>query len=110
MTRELKFRAWEIPDETVEFEWLMHYNINAYLSSFIDNPDYVIMRWTWIKDINWKDLYECDTVMWSWKIYSIVWHNCWFVMQWENEMEKLDIESNVVIIWNINPEILNLPF
>jgi uncharacterized phage protein (TIGR01671 family) len=60
--REIKFRAWEKPDEIVSFNGAMHYNIvgNDYFGKWLSSDEYVIMQFTGLKDRLGKEIYEGD--------------------------------------------------
>lgn len=101
-----------------EVEWLSFRHNNIILSTDIEVErqqklwDFELVQYTWLKDKNWKEIYEGDilrvwTINWivkyfSWK-YVIVDKNDNFLTEFYNSWHLFRI------IWNIyeNPELLN---
>lgn len=134
MSREIKFRwyhkkkkiMWVISelysDWTVFFEW--YYKNWGWLND-VKLKDIELMQYTWLKDKNWKEIYEwdlielqhncwstiCEVIYGNWAYYakSIGWPSkdtmMWLYTSEFNNPNYLKVE----IIWNIyeNSDLLN---
>lgn len=116
MQREIKFRAWDIPDEISFPDGCMSYfGINNFLKGDYD----VLMQYTGLKDKNGKEIYEGDIVKfekrWDNKELSDVVTMERFPRYWlKNETfgyegEELDDPQECEVIGNIyqGPELIN---
>lgn len=112
--RIIKFRYWEKPDASVNFEGKMHYNSDEYFNKWCGNPEYETMQFTGLLDRNGKEIYEGDIVVGKelevlekkekyWK-EVVVWMNGF----WSPPMMTL-MEAEPEIIGNIyeNPELIS---
>lgn len=106
--REIKFRC-----RDKEAEWMFEFNLldeewyNEKLGTIPLDESQVIMQYTWLKDKNWKEIYEGDILMiwkelievvkwvgdgeWMWDKQPLV----WFVHHQSIYKEPVEI------IWNI---------
>lgn len=121
---ELKFRAWDGYNIRYDITWFEHWHrsSNEMKWIFIKWEYYEIkttpvMQYTWIKDRNWKEIYEGDLIQYDWN--SRVWEvyfdedrlqyriRCtwkdWFVSSYS--MDWLDC----YVVWNIyeNSDLIN---
>ena len=108
MSREIKFRAWDkkyrrmrTPDAI--FEWKPYYYDD--LNGEIYEKDSILMQYTWLKDKNWKEIYEWDLLYRDLTNYFIVKYcDSWFYpffddWSWEASY-SLDM-TEMVVSWNI---------
>jgi uncharacterized phage protein (TIGR01671 family) len=123
--REIKFRVWD----KLNKQFLPYYMEESIRLTDINfwtlNKNYILIQYIWLKDKNWKEIYEWDIVRTttkkylSWEIVDIYWiikykasrHNAWF----DIEIYKWKIENwspwfaNCEIIWNFyeNENLIN---
>ena len=132
---EIKFRAWDTTDNTMWEPW------NPYITQFQafeiadrlcsgrflrkeEEHNYIFSQYTWLKDMNWKEIFEGDVVeLHNWGIRSneeIIWIS---EIYWDTEYNQWDFKmidweyiddqygrwrQSPKIIWNIyeNPNLL----
>jgi hypothetical protein len=109
--REIKFRAWYHWAWDPRVEWFMSYsekdnawNLEIFFRNVQDFSLWVeVMQYTWLKDNNWKEIYEGDYVKGSWDyIWEVIYDNDFLQYRFKNWRE-LDYYwlNKLEIIWNI---------
>ena len=106
--REIKFRAWDKKENilmtSMVYDWCLCFGFAPELPTTVktnwDNPNLLLMQFTWLQDIHWVDIYEWDVVYiaWYWN------YEAEFPFQ---ELYEASPEWDVEwIIWNIyeNPK------
>ncbi len=76
MNNNIKFRSWNKDRKTMEF-WDLWWNYIEYLSQ----DEETVMRFTGLKDVNGKDIYEGDIIGY--------WANACWVVVWEEYRWRL---------------------
>ena len=111
--REIKFRAWD----NVNNWWCFYNNCDCMIH--LNNPTCNITEFTWLKDKNWKDIYEWDIVEvntfehWNIRMYVIYDAPSFFlspsIVEKINVMKFSTPNVHETVIWNIyeNINLLN---
>jgi len=116
---ELKLYNWEISFVVCQDE----------KGKFIDFTEDEIKKWeiifrqyTWMKDINWKEVFDGDIVLYNWKKYVVkywefnywcdfcdVWYIWYYMLDNDGVIENMWITTEVEVIWNTydNKDLLN---
>lgn len=123
--REIKFRVYNKHTKKMyEVEWLS-FRHNLLIVSANEDwerkqklSDFELMQYSWLKDINWKEIYEGDIVKWFYN-YSVEINKAvvWFrIGRFEIDTFRciplyeflLWNETKLEIIWNIyeNPDLI----
>lgn len=120
--REIKFRAWDkecYQKELCMYSWKEMNEVQ--FDTMFENPRYVLMQYTGLKDINGRDIYEGDIVQMSTSWNSSEQYTKKYgyirVVEWDNKSakftnviaEKVDPYYDLIeVIGNIyeNPELL----
>jgi hypothetical protein len=108
MYREIKFRAWDKKEMKMKINlrlsdlWIYYEDVG--LNNIFNNDDIIFLQYTWLKDKNWKEIYEGDIVLYNWEYPQekpIIINEIYDVIR-----EELD--EKCLIIWNIyeNPDLL----
>ena len=116
--RKIAFRAWDWKNMSDTFDlWDLSYEWfpDLCLDDTWENimPHIIFMQYVWIKDKNWKEIYEWDIVKWYVGIAEVVYSidlglAPWFTLSYKdlnNEINIYDCE----VVGNIyeNPDLIN---
>lgn len=101
--RKITFRIWD--EKTKKMD------IPDNIANNIDWDKFNIMQYTWLKDKNWKEIYENDLIKWWCHIMRITYWKNWFfaLYDWGNAEIEYDVDfEKTEIIWNIykNPNLI----
>ena len=106
----MKFRVWNSESQTMAYFWLLDETLQETISKdFWNNP--IIMQYTWLKDKNWKEVYESDIVkikfdyaenildIYKWvEIINIMTYTLWD----DNMHDIVNVDEKYLeVIWNI---------
>ena len=126
MSREIKFRAWDMPfGPKGPMQKMVHEKASSILAFAEMSPDeYIVEQYTGLKDANGKEIYEGDILAWHSNIYRkhdwvglVLYRGAGFAVQESDKSysspEWLDCacrkDANIIeVIGNIheNPELL----
>jgi len=117
MKRKIKFRVgnkWEICSlYAIKYkdDWTFILIWDEISSETVNIDDCNLMQYTWLKDKNWKKIYEWDIVkVWDYEWLEIVFQDGRFIpLLWEDDEYEDDwTRETLEVIWNIyeNKELL----
>ncbi len=109
---EIKFRAWDWEKKKMWLHkiWIYYlcWKIQVAIDYILWSDFLEVMQYTWLKDKNWKEIYEWDIIEYeyhNWWYVEVKYQNGYFyplvnIKEWYNCFDKY-IESEFEIIWNI---------
>lgn len=121
--REIKFRAWDWKKMLPSYDFLS-ICLNLFSWTWIDWREITFLQYTWLKDKNWKEIYEGDVVEYPQNFdNSAFWLMCpkssgeikyideyaQFNISWYFWGEDFYKNTQMIeVIWNVyeNPELL----
>ena len=76
--REIKFRAWDLKEkemiDSITFDTLFSFAESAELNFWLDNKNHITMQYTWLKDKNWKEIYDGDIMNIEWFTADVIFY------------------------------------
>jgi len=112
---QVKFRAFDKENKVmyIDYNWKELYNPETNnrfsLTDFINDEDTILMQYTWLCDMDWKEIYEGDILYvnhdWTPVKEIVEYKDGWFKIR--DEYLWSIIKYRLELIWNIyeNPEL-----
>jgi len=115
--REIEFRAWDKINKIILPSFLLYdymsFNEQAQSKYTPISEANYLMQYTWLKDKNWKQIFEWDIILIKWEKAEVAFKQWAFGCFFENEdfyilsnistykLSNINLLEDIEIIWNI---------